>query len=74
MITCPALTSPDNGNVNQLGNIPGGLAVYTCNDNFELSGDRSRECGPDGQWTGEAPLCEGKQVVHAVVMPACQLS
>jgi CUB/sushi domain-containing protein len=66
VIVCPALTSPDNGNVNQLGNTPGGLALYACNDNFELSGDMSRQCGPNGQWTGEAPLCERKEV-----MPAC---
>jgi hypothetical protein len=66
VIVCPALTPPDNGNVNQLGNAPGGLALYACNDNFELSGDTSRQCGPNGQWTGEAPLCEGEEI-----MPAC---
>ena len=74
MIICPALTPPDNGNVNQLGNTPGDLALYACNDNFELSDGIPRECGPDGQWTGEAPLCEGKQVVQWHIMPACQLS
>ena len=72
VITCPALTPPDNGNVNQLGNTPGGLALYTCNDNFEPSDETFRECGPDGQWTGEAPLCvEGKQVLVQWHIYAC---
>ncbi len=65
VIICPDLTPPDNGNVNRLGNAPGSLALYACNDNFELSGDMSRECGPNGQWTGEAPLCEGEEVMSA---------
>ena len=38
-IICPALSPPDNGNVNQLGNTPGSLALYACNDNFELTGN-----------------------------------
>ena len=63
-IICPALIPPNNGNVNQFGNTPGSLALYGCDDNFELSGDMSRECGPNGQWTGEAPLCEGEEVVQ----------
>ena len=64
VIICPTLTPPDNGSVNQLGNTPGGLALYVCNDNFELSGDMLRECRPNGQWTGEAPLCEGEEHVQ----------
>ena len=71
VITCPALAHPDNGNVNQLGNTPGGLAIYSCNNNFELSGEMSRRCGLDGQWEGEAPLCEGEEVMacpHVVII------
>ncbi|XP_052808049.1 adhesion G protein-coupled receptor L3-like, partial [Mya arenaria] len=54
---CKALSSPENGRVN----IPSGTtyhqnATYTCNNGYELIGDRvrqcikSRRCRPDGSW------------------------
>ena len=71
VIICPTVTRPENGNVNQFGNTPGDLAIYSCDDNFELSGETMRTCGQDGQWEGEAPLCKGEEVVQ---WHACMLS
>ena len=43
-------------------NCPGTKAVYSCNDGFELVGDRKRLCQGDGTWYGEAPTCESKEI------------
>ena len=42
-------------------NRPGTKAVYSCDDGFELVGDRKRLCQYDGTWDGEAPTCERKE-------------
>lgn len=68
VITCPEVLPPVNGLVTQLGNTPGDLAIYSCIGIFEPSGETLRRCGPDGQWEGEAPRCEGEEMVQC--MPA----
>ena len=59
-ITCPDLSLPDNGRVSQLGNTPGSLAVYSCDENYQLSGESPLTCGSDGQWSDVAPTCQPK--------------
>ena len=56
---CPPLNDPENGNVNVSG---GQTAECTCNNGFNLIGDPILMCGPDGQWSGNPPVCEGKHV------------
>ena len=34
--------------------------MYRCNQNFELAGQDMRKCQGNGEWSGEAPTCEGK--------------
>ena len=60
---CPVLTDPDNGMVDcSLGDdgVPteGDTCVYTCDDGYELSGDRVRECQSDGMWSGNDTTCK----------------
>ena len=54
---CPDLTDPANGFVSVTGNSPGDTATYTCEADYDLVGMSERECGADGMWTGEAPMC-----------------
>ena len=62
-IVCPNLTNPENGQVVQAldGNVPPGtVANYSCDADYVLFGNVSRECVRRGQevvWTGEAPTC-----------------
>ena len=37
----------------------GGVATYFCDDGYELEGNTSRECLPDGQWSGNETFCKG---------------
>ena len=61
-IVCPDLEDPTYGSVDDGDNHPGTRAVYSCNDGFELVGDRKRLCDYDGTWDGEAPTCERKRL------------
>ena len=54
---CSRLPAPSNGRIDQQGNRPGDRAQYSCNVNYELSGDRLRTCQDDGSWSGSAPTC-----------------
>ena len=59
-VVCPTLPNPQNGRVSQRGNKPGDRASYTCNSGYELVGQSSRICQNNGQWSGDAPICESK--------------
>ena len=55
---CPILMDPANGTVELSGRSPGDTATYTCvSADFDLVGTPVRECGDDGMWSGEAPMC-----------------
>ena len=56
-VMCSTLPAPSNGRIDQEGNRPGDRATYSCNTNYELSGDRVRTCQNDGSWSGSAPTC-----------------
>ena len=62
VIICSTLQSPENGRVIQFDNAPGSVASYRCNEGYKLQSgvSSSRTCGSDGQWSGVAPVCEGK--------------
>ncbi len=34
--------------------------TYSCDIGFILSGDTNRTCQADGNWTGNAPVCNSK--------------
>ncbi len=44
VVTCPVVTNPANGGVLSLSRAVGGLATYTCNPGYTLSGSSRRVC------------------------------
>ena len=60
LIECPSLDDIPNGSVSLSGNTTGDIAVYTCDDGFELVGDPTRVCMNDTTWSGEPPTCRRK--------------
>lgn len=59
-ITCPDLENQPNGSVYVTGDTPGSRANYQCDAGFILVGPTSRQCQPNGTWTGETPSCSRK--------------
>ena len=39
------------------GNREGSVATHTCDDGFVLSGDMTRTCQSNGEWTGSSLSC-----------------
>ncbi|KAM6396625.1 P-selectin-like isoform 2-T4 [Pluvialis apricaria] len=61
-ITCPVLSTPDQGGLN-CSHLHGDFAfgstcAFSCETGFALMGSKSRECMATGTWTGEAAHCE----------------
>ena len=57
---CPTLSNLENGQVTVYTHTVGGVATYTCNTGYGLSGADIRMCvqnGETGQWTPEEPTC-----------------
>ena len=55
---CPTLSNPENGQVMVNTLTVGGVATYTCNNGFTLTGASMRMCvqnGVIGQWTMAKP-------------------
>ncbi|XP_064397086.1 uncharacterized protein LOC135343963 isoform X2 [Halichondria panicea] len=60
-LDCEALSDPANGEVDtaSAGTVfPSGIATYSCEDGYILTGSVTRMCQNDGTWSGEAPTCE----------------
>lgn len=34
--------------------------TYSCNDGYVLVGEKERQCGSEGQWSGPLPRCDGE--------------
>ena len=59
MVDCGLLEAPDNGTVDlSAGTTFGSVAVYSCNDIFELVGSSTRTCLGTGLWSDEPPICD----------------
>lgn len=60
-VDCGTPENISNGNVMLPSNATyyGGLALYTCNANFELDGVSRRLCQENGTWSSDAPKCKG---------------
>ena len=57
---CPTLLNPENGQVTVNTHTVGGVAIYTCNNGFTLTGAEKRMCvqtGEGGLWTMKEPTC-----------------
>jgi len=59
-ISCSLLPSIDDGRVIVTSTVVGSTARYICNTGFELDGDASRTCQPNGEWSGQEPICKRK--------------
>ena len=62
---CPTLSNPENGQVMVNTRTVGGVATYTCNNSFTLTGASMRMCvqnGESGLWTIKEPTC-GRLIV-----------
>lgn len=46
-------------------------ATFFCNDGFTMTGDGTRRCEADGQWTGQLPQCTGRSIHMCVCMNYC---
>ena len=52
-VICGQLTDPANGQVE----VNGSKAIYTCNSNYIIKGNNSRDCLLSGNWSGSEPIC-----------------
>ena len=69
-VDCGNLTDPANGIVNHTaGTTFGQTATYSCDTDYNLVGDRARTCQATGNWSGNAPTCEGMYIVISYPFP-----
>ncbi|KAL4228764.1 hypothetical protein ACF0H5_011806 [Mactra antiquata] len=54
---CGGLAHPQNGIVTAETTTFGQMAVYTCNNGYDISGVTRRICLTDGSWSGKEPDC-----------------
>ena len=54
---CGSLSSPFHGMVRLTGTLQRSEAIYTCGSGYVIVGNDTRECLPDGTWSGEVPHC-----------------
>lgn len=58
---CGAPEKLENGKVTLASNATyyGALALYSCDNNFELDGVSRRLCLENGTWSSDTPACKG---------------
>ena len=64
-VNCDVLLDPPGGRVVLTGRTIGSKATYNCSEGFNLEGNGTRTCQPDGMWSGNEPTCEGIIIIHA---------
>ena len=57
VVVCPPLSGPVNGAVSVPDASFGGVATYTCNTGYDLTGAVNRSCQSDGTWSDSPPTC-----------------
>ncbi|NXW97601.1 LYAM3 protein, partial [Larus smithsonianus] len=77
-IACPVLSAPDQGQMNcshRHGDFAfGSTCAFSCQTGFALMGPESRECTATGNWTGDAPHCEGSAAARAQAIKCSTLA
>ncbi len=69
VVSCGVPERIDNATLSGNNHNYGDMIIYTCLESFRLaSGTLKRMCGPDGNWTGQPPVCLGKPVLNAGLM------
>ena len=64
VVECGQLPDPPNGRVMLNGMVFESEAMYNCSTGYNLFGDAVRSCGPDGEWLGNQPTCEGDEGLY----------
>ena len=60
VILCEVLTPPTNGGIVYSNSVSfNSIAVFVCNDDFNLIGTDRRTCLATGEWSGQSPQCIG---------------
>lgn len=54
---CPVLSDPFRGSVNISTNGAVTTATYVCEDTYTLSGNETRICEENGEWSDSEPSC-----------------
>ena len=67
VIDCGLPESLEGGSVHVTSTIFDSEAIYTCNSDRFLVGDRVRLCGITGTWSGRVPTCQRKSSVFFVL-------
>ena len=57
VVSCGSLDDPINGRVTTTGTTYQGTATYTCDTGYTRSGDQTRVCQANGDWSGSEPVC-----------------
>ena len=62
LVSCLSLTAPNNGNISCLPGddkilSSGDTCSFTCNTNYELTGNDTRTCQSGGIWTDKDVMC-----------------
>ncbi|NWT38908.1 LYAM3 protein, partial [Chroicocephalus maculipennis] len=77
-IACPVLSAPERGGLNcshRHGDFAfGSTCAFSCQTGFALMGPESRECTATGNWTGDAPHCEGSAAARAQAIKCSTLA
>jgi hypothetical protein len=70
-VVCDAPVAPSNGTVHVLGDVilPDTKAQYSCQRGFVLVGTDQLSCMDSGQWTRDAPTCQGYFIL--LISSAC---
>ena len=56
-VSCGSLDDPINGRVTTTGTTLSSIATYTCDTGYTLTGDMTRTCQANRDWTGLEPSC-----------------
>ena len=59
-IDCGSLDQPIGGSVATVSTTLSSVATYSCGTGYKLSGNGTRQCQPDGNWSGDMPQCTRK--------------
>ena len=58
LVDCGPLSNPANGQVDiTSGTSINSVATYSCYTGYNVTGESTRICTADGQWTPAAPTC-----------------
>ena len=64
-IDCGLLQPPENGFLDQNSTGFEAIVTYSCEMGYFLVGEESRECGINGTWSGNDPICQSEYLQTA---------